>query len=165
MENEGLIVIGRPVDGELSDPETVQAIAATVDAWAQRTGTDLGLVWCGTTINWPDDMEFTPSIIGLITFSGFGDDDEPEAGEVTPEMLDGGRGASIPEELWSELEQEHGIAFDGETDVYLAAAGWTWVRMKPEGGKELAVSTEDDGLVKVPVEARGKSWMMRVGYC
>jgi hypothetical protein len=84
MENEGLVVIGRVVGNEYDSPEPIEALAAAVDAWGEKLSLPLGLVYCGTTINWPDDVRYTPIVIGLVTFSGFGDDDEPVAGEVGP---------------------------------------------------------------------------------
>lgn len=50
MENEGLIVIGRPVGNEWDSAEKIQAVAATVDEWAKKPSVPLGLVYCGTSI-------------------------------------------------------------------------------------------------------------------
>jgi len=142
------------------------AVAAAVDAWGAKLSLPLGLVYCGTTINWPDDVEFTPIVIGLITCSGFGDDDAPIAGEVGPEAMDRARADAIPEAFWQDLAEKHGVALTGDPDVYLAAAGWTWTRLeRDEGDTVCSVSTEDDGYTRIPEDARGGSYLMHVGYC
>ena len=166
MENEGLVVIGRVVGNEYDSPEPIEALAKAVDAWGEKLSLPLGLVYCGTTINWPDDVKYTPIVIGLVTFSGFGDDDEPVAGEVGPQAMDVGRAKEIPAEFWSSLRETHGVTLPDTDEVYLAAAGWTWVSMEsPEGDRVCSVSTEDDGYRAIPVELRQGRWAVRVGYC
>lgn len=164
MENEGLIVIGRPVGSEWDDCEKVQAVAAAVDAWASKLSLPLGLIYCGTTINWPDEVKYTPILIGLITFSGYGDDDEPVAGVVEPSAMQADKASKIPAEFWADLEATHGVAFSGEPDVYLACAGWTWARMEG-GGHKVSTSTEDSGFRVIPEAARSATLTMKVGYC
>lgn len=166
MENEGLVVIGRVVGNEYDSPEPVEALAATIDAWAEKLSLPLGLIYCGTTINWPDDVQYTPIVIGLVTFSGYGDDDEPVAGEFGPEAMDVGQARAIPEEFWSSLRETHGVTLSDTDEVYLAAAGWTWVSFgPPEGDSVCSVSTEDDGYRVIPLELRRGHWTARVGYC
>jgi hypothetical protein len=166
MENEGLVVIGRVVATEFDAPGPIEALAEAVDAWGAKLSLPLGLIYCGTTINWPDDVRYTPLVIGLVTFSGYGDDDEPIAGEVVAKEMDISAAAAIPAEFWRALEEEHSITFDGDVDVHLAAAGWTWVALDDGAGKTVcSVSTEDDGHCVIPAELRGGAWNMRVGYC
>lgn len=167
MENEGLVVIGRPVASEYDSPEPIEALAAAIDAWGERLSLPLGLIYCGTTINWPDDVQYTPIVIGLVTFSGYGDDDEPVAGEVGPAEMDLARAKAIPAEFWRSLAEEHGVSFASDEDeVYLAAAGWTWVALDSATKKSAcAVSTEDDGFCVIPEALRGQSFSVRVGYC
>ncbi len=164
MENEGLIVIGRPLSNEWEDCEKVKAVAAAVDAWASKLSLPLGLIYCGTTINWPEEVKYTPLIIGLVTFSGYGDDDEPVAGVVPPSAMSASEASKIPAEFWADLEATHGVAFSDEPDVYLACAGWTWARMEG-GGHKVSTSTEDSGFRIVPEAARGTALTMKVGYC
>ena len=166
MENEGLVVIGRPLRNEYESPEPIEALAATIDAWGQRLSLPLGLVYCGTTINWPDDVRYTSIVVGLVTFSGYGDDDEPVAGQLGPTDMDLARGTAIPEEFWQALRDEHGASLPDENEVYLAAAGWTWVSVDgPDGKRVCSVSTEDDGYCVLPEELRQGHWSVRVGYC
>ena len=166
MENEGLIVQGRTVGNEWDSPEPIKAVAAKVDDWGRKLSLPLGLVYCGTTINWPDEVEFTPILIGLVTFSGHGDDDEPFAGEAGPEAMDISRGQAIPERFWNALEAEHGVQFGSELDVYLAVAGWTWTALESDDGERVcSVSSEDDGYVVIPPEARSGRYLVQVGYC
>ena len=166
MENEGLVVLGRPVSNEYDTPEPIEAIAEFVDAWAAKLSLPLGLVYCGTTINWPDDVEYTPIIIGLITFNGYGDDDEPTAGEVTPEAMDLARAEAIPAEFWQALKKEHGVNVTRSDKVLLAAAGWTWVELVDAAGKRVcSVSTEDAGYCAIPSKLLDGTWSARVGYC
>ncbi len=166
MENEGLVVIGRPLGNEYDAPEPIEALAATIDAWGEKLGLPLGLVYCGTTINWPDDVKYTSIVVGLVTFSGYGDDDEPVAGELVPEAMDLGRARAIPAEFWAALRDEHGVSVPDEDEVYLAAAGWTWVSLQGAGGERVcAVSTEDDGFCVIPEALRQGTWSVRVGYC
>ncbi|MCA9660647.1 MAG: hypothetical protein KC486_20060, partial [Myxococcales bacterium] len=129
MENEGLVVIGRPLRNEYDAPAPIEALAAAVDAWGRKLSLPLGVVYCGTTINWPDDVQYTPIVIGLITFSGYGDDDEPVAGDVDARAMDLARAEAIPAEFWRALADEHGVEVPEKDDVYLAAAGWTWVAL------------------------------------
>lgn len=163
-ENEGLIVIGRPLSNDWEDCEKVKAVAAAVDAWASKLSLPLGLIYCGTTINWPEEVKYTPILIGLVTFSGYGDDDEPVAGVVEPSDMSVSEASKIPAEFWADLEATHGVAFSGEPDVYLACAGWTWARMEG-GGHKVSTWAEDDGYCVVPEEARGAALTMTVGYC
>jgi len=165
MENEGLIVIGRAVGDEFDSHEKIEALAKTVDAWATEHSVPLALVYCGTTINWPDDVGFTPIVIGLVTFSGYGDDDEPVAGEVGPKAMDVGRAAEIPSGFWEAVEREHGVELEGEVDVLLAVAGWTWVGLDRGEDDVCGVSAEDDGFCVVPAELRSESFVVKVGYC
>ena len=166
MENEGLVVLGRPLGSEYDSPEPIEALAATIDAWGQRLALPLGLVYCGTTINWPDDVKYTPIVVGLITFSGYGDDDEPVAGQIGPADMDLGRARAIPAEFWQALRDEHGVSVPDEDEVLLAAAGWTWVSVTgPDGQRVCSVSTEDDGYCVLPEELRQGHWSVRVGYC
>lgn len=166
LENEGLIVLGRPVGSEWDSVETIRRVAAAVDAWGKKLSLPLGLVYCGTTVNWPDEFEYTPVLIGLITFSGFGDDDEPIAGEVGPEAMNLAGGEKIPDAFWHDLEEAHGLELEGETDVYLATAGWTWARLEADDGESVCgVSTEDDGYTVVPEDSRSGHYVMKVGYC
>ena len=165
-DNEGVVVIGRPLGNEYDSPDPIEALAATIDAWGQRLSLPLGLVYCGTTINWPDDVQYTPIVVGLVTFSGYGDDDDPVAGELVPADMDVGRARAIPQEFWQALRDEHGVSVPDEDDVYLAAAGWTWVSVDgPEGESVCAVSTEDDGYRVIPEALRQGNWSVRVGYC
>jgi hypothetical protein len=165
LENEGLVVIGRAVTNDWASADAIRAAAEAVDAWGQKLSLPLGLVYCGTTINWPDGYQYTPVLIGLVTFSGFGDDEEPIAGEVPPESMDIARASAIPEELWRSLEEQHGVEL-GDLDVYLAAAGWTWTRLEmADGGTVCGVSTEDDGYRAIPEEGRSEHCVMSVGYC
>ena len=166
MENEGLVVIGRVVGNEYDSPEPIEALAAAIDAWGEKLSLPLGVVYCGTTINWPDDVRYTPIVIGLVTFGGCGDDDEPVAGEVGPADMDVGRAKAIPAEFWNSLREKHGVTLSGSDEVYLAAAGWTWVSIgTPDGDRVCSVSTEDDGYRVIPVELRQGQWTVRVGYC
>ncbi len=166
MENEGLVVLGRPVSNEYDAPEPIEALAEFVDAWAAKLSLPLGLVYCGTTINWPDDVEYTPILIGLITFNGYGDDDEPTAGEVTPEAMDLSRAKAIPAEFWRELQSVHGVKVPKGDRVLLAAAGWTWVELVDAAGERVcSVSTEDAGYRTIPAKLRTGTWSARVGYC
>ncbi len=165
MENEGLVVIGRVVGNAWESPEPIQAVAATVDEWARKLSLPLGLVYCGTTINWPDDVGFTPILIGLITFSGYGDDDEPHAGEVGPSEMDLGRASAIPDEFWQDLVDKHGVELDAAVDVYLAVAGWTWARLENDGEVACDVSAEDDGYIDIPAELRSGTYDVLAGYC
>ncbi|MCB9705473.1 MAG: hypothetical protein H6711_26620 [Myxococcales bacterium] len=166
MENEGLVVIGRPLLNEYDTPEPIEALAATVDAWGTKLSLPLGVVYCGTTINWPDDVQYTPIVIGLVTFSGYGDDDEPVAGDVDAKAMDLARAKAIPAEFWRALADEHGVEVPDTDDVFLAAAGWTWVALDGDDGESVcSVSTEDDGFTVIPEELRGGSYTVRVGYC
>ncbi len=80
--------------------------------------------------------------------------------------MDVGRAKAIPEEFWSSLRETHGVTLPETDEVYLAAAGWTWVSMEsPEGDRVCSVSTEDDGYRAIPVELRQGRWAVRVGYC
>lgn len=164
MENEGLIVVGRPVRNEWDDCEKIKAVASAVDVWGAKLALPLGLIYCSTTINWPDEVGFTPMLIGLITFSGYGDDDEPEAGVVEPAQMSADHARKIPAEFWADLEVAHGVTFSGEPEVYLACAGWTWARMEG-GGHKVNADTEGAGYKVIPEAARGSAMTMRVGYC
>ena len=105
-------------------------------------------------------------MIGLITFSGYGDDDEPVAGDVDARAMDLARAEAIPAEFWRALADEHGVEVPEKDDVYLAAAGWTWVALDGDDGKSVcSVSTEDAGYRVIPKALRGGSYSVRVGYC
>lgn len=165
LENEGIIIIGRPVETEFDTPEPIEALAQTIDELAAKHSLPLGLVYCGTTVNWPDEVELTPIVIGLVTFSGFGDDDEPLAGTVGPEHMDAARAEEIPETFWAALSDKHGVEFGGGADVLLAVGGWTWANLEKDDEHVFGVSSEDDGYLAIPEELRSQTFDMKVGYC
>jgi hypothetical protein len=165
MEYEGLIVIGRLVATSYQRPDEVQALADVVDQWAERLSLPLGLVYCSTTMNWPDGVEFAGILIGLVTFSGYGASDAPIAHDVSPDAMDISRAESIPSELWEVLERDHEVTFEGTVDVRLAVAGWAWARLERDGAVLCGAAAEDDGYVRIPDEVRSAECVLRVGYC
>ena len=145
MENEGLIVIGRPVDSEFESSEAIEKAAQFVSELAAKHGIPLGFVYAGTTINWPDDFEFTPSIIGLVTHVDYGSDDI-DGNEPLPRSALAPR--PIPDEVWKALS-DYGLDLDDETGTYLAVAGWTWTQISADGERIAGVSAEDEGFVRL----------------
>lgn len=177
MRNEGLVVIGREVKNEWADAETIRAVANTVEEWARKLSLPLGLVYCGTTINWPDDVdEFTPILVGLITFAAseedaerFDENDEevedPVAGKLDPRAMDVSRAAEIPDEFWTAIAEQHGVEFGEGVDAHLAVAGWAWVSLRLDSETVLNVSAEDNGHRVIPLDQRGDDYEVRVGTC
>lgn len=165
MEYEGLVVIGRPVTTSYERPEDIEALAGIVDEWAEKLSLPLGLVYCSTTVNWPDGVELASILIGLITFSGYGGTNEDIAHDITAGVMDISRAESIPGDFWKVLEQDHDVEFGGGVDVRLAVAGWAWARLERAGTVVCGVSAEDDGHVVIPDELRAAECVMRVGYC
>lgn len=164
MEYEGLVVIGRLVATTYDRPDEVEALADVVDQWAEKLSLPLGLVYCSTTVNWPDGVELASILIGLVTFSGYGGNDAAIAHDVSPDAMDISRAEAIPSAFWQALEQEHGVTFEGGVDVRLAVAGWAWARLEREG-TVCSAAAEDDGHVVIPDNLRVADCVMRVGYC
>ncbi len=80
--------------------------------------------------------------------------------------MDLARAKAIPEACWNARREELGVTLSASDEVYLAAAGWTWVSMgSAEGERVCSVSTEDDGYRVIPEEIRSGTWEVRVGYC
>jgi hypothetical protein len=165
MEYEGLVVVGRPVATSYDRAADVEALADVVDQWAEKLSLPLGLVYCGTTLSWPEGGESAGILIGLITFSGYGGTNYDIAHTVSPDAMDGSRAEAIPGEFWDVLQQEHDVEFDGEVDVRLAVAGWAWARLERDGTVKCGVAAEDDGHMIIPDELRAAECVMRVGYC
>jgi hypothetical protein len=165
MEYEGLIVIGRPVATSYDSPDDVEALADVVDEWAKKLSLPLGLVYCNTTVNWPDGIEFASILIGLVTFSGYGATDDSIAHNVSPDAMDLSRAEAIPSDFWEVLEQEHDVGFAGGVDVRLAVAGWAWARLERDGTVLCSAAAEDDGHALIPDHLRVAECVMRVGYC
>jgi hypothetical protein len=165
-ENEGLIVIGRPVRGEFESADAIQEAAAAVDALAKKHGLPLGFVYAGTTINWPDEFEYTPCLIGLVTHVDYGSDDV----ERNPLPRAALAPRAIPDEVWDALRDDHGLDLEEETGTYLAVAGWTWTSIDDANGERIVgVSAEDDGFVRIDDEERvmrgDAPLQMRTSYC
>jgi hypothetical protein len=123
-------------------------------------------VYAGTTINWPEEFEFTPCLIGLVTHVDYGSDD------VKPNPLPRSALAprEIPDEVWAALRDEHGIELEEETGTYLTVAGWTWTAIDgADGERILGVSAEDNGYVRIDSEPRlmdgDEPLQMRTSYC
>jgi len=151
MENEGLIVIGRPVRNEFESAEAIAKAAAFVSELGAKQGVALSFVYAGTTINWPDGFEFTPSLIGIVTHVDYGSD-EMDGNEPLPrEAL---KPREIPNSIWEALG-EYGLEVEDETATYLAVAGWTWTAIKGADGERITgVSAEDYGYARIDGIAR-----------
>jgi hypothetical protein len=165
MEYEGLVVLGRVVATTYGSPDEVEALADVVDGWAEKLSLPLALVYCSTTMNWPDGVEYAGILIGLVTFSGFGDTDNSVAHDVGADATDLSRADAIPSAFWEELEKEHNVEFEGGVDVRLAVAGWAWARLELDGSVSCSAAAEDEGHTSIPANLRGVACVMRVGYC
>lgn len=165
MENNGNIVIGRVVEGDFENVDEIEALANAVDELARKTKLPLGIVYCGTTINWPDDFEYTAIIAGLVTHVHWGDE-EAEAGPLPAAAL---TPQTVPAELW-DLLKEKGKSAPGEDHIYLAITGWTWASIHGNDGERLAgTSGEDEGYVRIDTQDRimgGKEPLtIKSSYC
>lgn len=165
MENNGVIVIGRVVDGDFESPDEIEELAAAVDALGKKLQKNLGIVYCGTTINWPDDFEYTPIVAGIITHVHWGDD-EAEAGPLPANAV---TKQTVPSELW-DLIAEKGKQVGGEDHVMLAIAGWTWASIHGNNGDRIVgTSGEDSGYVRIDDKPRimsGKEPLtIKASYC
>lgn len=139
MENEGLIVIGRPVRTEFESSLAIKEAAQFVAKIGSENGVDLSFVYAGTTINWPDDFDYVPMIVGVVTHVDYGSDYDDDAGPLPREAL---APRTIPEKVWGALK-ECGLELDDETGTYLAVAGWTWTQIRV--GEDILVGTSADG--------------------
>ena len=165
MENNGIIVIGRVVHGDFESTDEIEELASAVDALARKTKQNLGIVYCGTTINWPDEFEYTPIVAGIITHVHYGDEEAEDgplpASALTPQ--------TVPSELW-DLIAEKGKSVKGEDHVYLAIAGWTWASIHGNNGERIVgTSGEDSGYVRIDTKDRimsGKEPLtIKSSYC
>lgn len=166
MENEGLIVIGRVVQTEFDSAAAIERAADRVSELATEHGLPLGFVYAGTTGNWPDQFEYTPCLVGIVTHVDYGSD-EADGAEPLPRSALAPR--EIPESVWQAL-REHGLELDAETGTYLAVAGWTWTNIRDANDKVIVgVSAEDDGYVRIDGESRlmegDEPLTMRTSYC
>lgn len=165
-ENEGLILIGRVVQTEFESSEAIEQAALKVEELAKKHDLPLSFVYAGTTINWPDEFEYTPCLVGIVTHVDYGSDDSDGA-EPLPRAALAPR--EIPEAVWQAL-REHGLELDEETGTYLAVAGWTWTVIRgADGERIIGVSAEDDGYVRIDGDARlmdgDEALSMRTSYC
>ncbi len=163
MENNGLIVIGREVGKEFESVEEIEAAAAKANEWAQKTGLPLGFVYCGTTINWPDEFEYTPCLVGAVTYVHWGGDDEPPS----PIPSSAFTKPAIPDEFWAAMN-ELGLQLSGETKSYVAVAGWTWTSIKDASGEHITgVAAEDNGFRAIDDLDLGskEGLQMEASYC
>lgn len=165
MENNGVIVIGRVVKGDFESTDEIEELGAAVDALGRKLGKNLGIVYCGSTINWPDDFEYTPIVAGIITHVHWGDE-EAEPGPLPAAAL---TKEPVPGELW-ELIAEKGKKVSGEDQVLLAIAGWTWASIHGNDGERIVgTSGEDSGYVRIDDKPRimsGKEPLtMKASYC
>ncbi|TXD37368.1 hypothetical protein FRC96_08480 [Lujinxingia vulgaris] len=166
MENEGLIVIGRPVRSEFESADAIKKAAAFVAELGAKHGVPLSFVYAGTTINWPDDFDFTPSLIGIVTHVDYGSD-EMDGNEPLPRQALEPR--EIPDAIW-EAPGEYGLEVEDETSTYLAVAGWTWTEIKGADGERIkGVSAEDYGYTRIDGITRimegDEALTMRTSYC
>ena len=161
MENNGLIGIGREVGKEFESVEEIEAAAAKADEWAKKSGLPLGFVYCGSTINWPGEFEFTPCLVGAVTFVHWGGDDEPPSSIPASAFAK----PAIPDEFWEAMAD---LELSGETKTYVAVAGWTWTSIQDGSGEQIAgVSAEDDGFSSVDDLDLGSKdgLLMEASYC
>lgn len=167
MEQQGLIVIGRPVNGEFESAAAIEQAADFVDELATEHGLPLlGFVYAGTTVNWPEMFEYTPCIIGLVTHVDHASDEADRKAPLPRAAL---APHAIPEEIWTALA-EHGIDLAADTGTYLAVAGWAWTQINGADGKPIVgVSAEDDGYVRIDDQERvmrgDEPLTMRTSYC
>ncbi|MEM9067023.1 MAG: hypothetical protein AAGE52_00915 [Myxococcota bacterium] len=166
MENNGLIVVGRVVETEFKNVDEIRNAARAIDEWARSNKSTAAFVYCGTTINWPDEFEFTPSLIGLVTHAHYGDDEavaEPvPASAFAPQ--------TTPAALWKLVTEDLGLSVSGEDHTYLAIAGWTWTEINGADGERIVgVSGEDDCFTRIDTEERvmsgNEALTMRSSYC
>ncbi|MCA9605550.1 MAG: hypothetical protein KC619_08140 [Myxococcales bacterium] len=165
-ENEGLIVIGRVVEGEFESVEAIREAAKSVTEIGNKHGVALSFVYAGTTSNWPDDFAYTPSLIGIVTHVDYGTD-EQDGNEPLPRAALAPR--TIPDGVWADLG-DAGVELSEETGTYLAVAGWTWTEINDADGERIVgVSAEDDGFVCIDEETRvmegDEPLTMRTSYC
>lgn len=166
MENEGMVVFGRPIRAQFESAAAIEAAADEVERLSARFGVSMSFIYCGTTINWPDEFEYTPCVIGHVSFVGYGDDydDEP-----TPIPASAFEPTEIPDGFWEAL-REYGLELERDADeLYLAVGGWTWASIQDAGGANVAmVSAEDYGYTRIGDKAvikNGENLTMRVSYC
>ncbi len=165
MENNGIILIGREVQGDFESCDAIEELAGAVDSLAGKLRQNIGLVYCGTTINWPDDFEYTPVLAGIITHVHYGDDE----GIAEPIPQNALAKQAVPTELW-DLIAEKGFKVSGEDQTFLAIAGWTWATIFGNNGESIiGTSGEDEGFIRIDDNPRimgGKEPLtMKASYC
>lgn len=165
MENVGLIVVGRLVNSEFESADAIEDAADAVATVAAKYKLPISFIYCGTTINWPDDYEYTASMVGLVTHEHYGDDED----EGAPVPASAFEKKEIPEEFWSELSETTGMKFSGSNATYLAVAGWTWTDLSVNGERVVGADSEGSGYTKIDgndqVMNSSETLMMRASYC
>lgn len=167
MENEGMIVYGRPVTSTFQSTDEISELADKLTQQGRQLGIDLGLIYCGTTLNWPDDFDFTPILIGVVTFSHYGDDEGESFDDVPKSAFDR---PTLPDEFWNEMTAL-GLEFENDApEFFLTVGGWTWTSLHDASGKSIeGISAEDDGYVAIdPVallESSGGKLKIQSSYC
>ena len=92
-------------------------------------------MYCGNDDQLADDVKYTPIVIGLVTWSGFGGRRAGRRGSRA--QRDGHRaGEGDSGGVLALLREQHGVTLSETDEVYLAAAGWTWVSMGSDEGRK-----------------------------
>ncbi len=166
MENVGLVVFGRVADTEFESVDAIEKAGEDVAELAKKHRVRAELIYCGTTINWPDDFEFTPVAIGIVKYESYSSDDDYGEGAEEPEVVPPAVFSAdrIPQDFWTELA-ERGITANGEDRTMLAIGGWTWTELRQ--GDEVIASTsgEDDGCIDIAIDPSAGPIQIRSGYC
>lgn len=151
MEYEGLILVGRVVQNEFESAEAIEQAADRVSELAAEHGVPLSFVYAGTTGNWPEQFEYTPCLVGIVTHVDYGSN-EADGKEPLPRSALVPR--AIPDAVWEAL-RAFGLELDGETGTYLTVAGWSWTQIRDADGKCIVgISAEDDGYVRIDGNTR-----------
>ena len=165
MENQAIIVKGRLIETQFENVGAIRDTAAFVDKWAKKSGLkQLSFVYCGTTINWPDDLGYA-CIVGWVLLDDIYEDDDALPQKFSRDRLTLNK--EIPEKFWTDLK-EFGISV-GETEAtYLTVGGWGWADLKDDDALLVRVSGEDYAFKKLDIDSlqSGSGQLsLTVGYC
>lgn len=126
----GLIVCGRELKISFTSVDQIESIYKTVERVGKKHKLKLKLVYCGTTINWPDPEQIDfPALVGIVTHETV----EEEFRTLPKSALSPKK---IPAGVWSALNAT-GLAFSETDATYLAVMGWAAASIQVGDGKPL----------------------------
>ena len=140
----GALVKGRPV---LAEEINIQSLSAKISALREET--KLPIIFLVPLDDVSDLADGVLCMAGVEITRASTDDQSGPLVEIdfSGDAVLAVDGLHVPDTVWQTIEQESGLEVDGEEDIYLAAGGWSDVRLLLDGEEVYQVTSGDFAAV------------------